>query len=116
MDYEEFEENLKKTVEFFYIWKMSFLCREYIFHLTTDIGKRALLRLPTFYVNYIISIIIIYSYNQRSRRIPHQNCFENFVSIIFPYVDYPSTFLLSPEDSIDNRHNNPISRIAIYLE
>ena len=65
---------------------MSFLCRVYIFRPTTDISSRVLWLLPTFSVNYIISIIMIYSYNHRSRRIPSKYCFEKFVCIIFPYM------------------------------
>ena len=69
----------KKTIEFF--------CRAYIFGLTTDKGSKAFLMLPIFFVNYIISIVVIYSYNHRSRRTPCKYNFENFVPIIFPCVD-----------------------------
>ena len=83
---------LEKTVEFFYTWKMSFLCREHIFCLTTDKGSRAFLTLPIFYVNYIITTVVIYSYNYKSRAMTSQCYFENFVPIIFPCVDCPITF------------------------
>ena len=78
-------------------------------HLTFDHRHRP----PTFYVSYIISKIIIYSYSYRSRTMLSQYYFGKFVPIVFPCVDYPFTFYLSTEDGVDSRHNNSISRIAV---
>ena len=48
--------------------------------------------LPTFSVNYIISIIIICSNNHWSRKMSSKYCFKNFVPIIFQCVDCPIIF------------------------
>ena len=68
-----------------------FPLQQYIFCLITNIGSRALLTLPTFSVNCIISIIIIYNYNHSRKCLPSKYCFENFIPIIFRCVDCPIT-------------------------
>ena len=75
----------KKLLNSFISGKCLSFAGNTFFLLTTDIWSRltALLTLPTFYVNYIISMIIIYSYNHWSRMIPSKYCFENFAPIIF---------------------------------